>query len=203
MPGEDEIARCTGQALALEASRDSEHAVDHRQEMDPGCGGILDCGLQHQIAELANSTRDCLPSSEGKLANMLTWRMRAGSRDVELAGWVLDPTVADGRAALACVTSRIGRTAGSRSPSRRRTRPSASAPGSGTSYAVSTSGKHLAIYLIQCYSPFSRNITLHKSGYVPSLTRIAIKVLEDQGRTNAVRRYLTFGRCVLRCYTYE
>ncbi len=65
-------------------------------------------GLAEQIAELAQGTRDCLPSREGKLANMLTWRVRAGSRDVELTGWIPDPTAAEGRQALPCVTSRIG-----------------------------------------------------------------------------------------------
>jgi hypothetical protein len=66
-------------------------------------------GLDEQIAELARSTRDCLPASEGKLANMLSWRVRAGSKLVELAGWLSDPAAAEGRAALACVTSRFDR----------------------------------------------------------------------------------------------
>ena len=69
----------------------------------------LPAGLPEQMAALARSTRDCLPVSEGKLANMLAWRVRAGSKAVELADWIPDPTAADGRQALPCVTSRIGR----------------------------------------------------------------------------------------------
>lgn len=64
-------------------------------------------GLRPQLAELARSARDCLPSSEGKLANMLGWRVRAGAKDIELTGWLPDPTAGDGRAALPCVTSRL------------------------------------------------------------------------------------------------
>jgi hypothetical protein len=66
-------------------------------------------GLEDQLAELARGTRDCLPGSEGKLASMLSWRARAGSKDVELADWIADPTAADGREALPCVMSRISR----------------------------------------------------------------------------------------------
>jgi hypothetical protein len=66
-------------------------------------------GLAERIAELAKGARDCLPGSEGPLASMLVWRARAGSRNVELAEWVSDPAAAEGRQALPCVTSRIGR----------------------------------------------------------------------------------------------
>lgn len=66
-------------------------------------------GLEDQLAELAKGARDCLPSSEGRLASMLTWRVRVGSKDVELADWIPDPTAADGRQAVPCVTARIGR----------------------------------------------------------------------------------------------
>jgi hypothetical protein len=64
-------------------------------------------GLADRVAELARGARDCLPSSEGGLANLLSWRVRAGTKDVELTGWLPDPTAAEGRAALPCVTSRF------------------------------------------------------------------------------------------------
>jgi hypothetical protein len=67
----------------------------------------LPAGLEDRVAELARSARDCLPSAEGHVANLLSWRVRAGSKDVELTGWLADPTAAEGRAALPCVTSRF------------------------------------------------------------------------------------------------
>lgn len=67
-------------------------------------------GLDQQVAELAKAARDCLPATKGKLASMLAWRVRAGGKLVELAGWLPDPAAAgEGRAALACVTSRFER----------------------------------------------------------------------------------------------
>jgi hypothetical protein len=70
-------------------------------------------GLAEHVAELARGARDCLPSTEGRVASLLTWRVRAGARDVELTGWLADPTAGEGRAALPCVTSRF---AGARIP---------------------------------------------------------------------------------------
>jgi hypothetical protein len=67
-------------------------------------------GLSERFAELARSARDCLPSREGRLASMLSWRVRAGAREVELTGWLPDPAAqgAEGGAGLPCVQSRIG-----------------------------------------------------------------------------------------------
>ena len=67
-------------------------------------------GLADQFSALARSARDCLPRVEGRLASMQTWRARAGSKDVELTGWIPDPAGGSGgQAALACAMSRIGR----------------------------------------------------------------------------------------------
>ncbi len=64
-------------------------------------------GLQQKLAELAASTRDCLPATaEGNLPMALTWNVRAGSKDVELGAWIKDPQGGP-NAALACVQSRI------------------------------------------------------------------------------------------------
>ncbi|HET7505441.1 MAG TPA: MG2 domain-containing protein [Kofleriaceae bacterium] len=69
-------------------------------------------GLDDRLGELAKAARDCLPAVEGELASVLSWRVRAGKKDVELTGWV-DRRVTDGtdggRAALPCVMSRIDR----------------------------------------------------------------------------------------------
>jgi hypothetical protein len=66
-------------------------------------------GLAEAFSALARTARDCLPSVEGRLASMLTWRVSAGDRAVEITGWIPDPTAAGGQAAMACVTSRIAR----------------------------------------------------------------------------------------------
>lgn len=63
-------------------------------------------GLDAQIAALARGARACLPATPGPLARMLTWRARGGARDVELTGWIDDPT-APGAAMPACVTQRL------------------------------------------------------------------------------------------------
>ncbi len=65
-------------------------------------------GLDERFAELAASTRDCLPvkDAEGSLPLALTWSVRAGSKDVDLGGWIKDPQGSP-NAALACVQSRI------------------------------------------------------------------------------------------------
>ncbi len=65
-------------------------------------------GLAAQIQTLAHSTRDCLPQVEGALPSFLTWRVRAGAKEVELGGWARDPKAEPGtQAAMGCVTSRI------------------------------------------------------------------------------------------------
>jgi len=65
-------------------------------------------GLPEQVAVLARSARDCLPGGvNGRLGSLLTWRVRAGDKAVELAGWIPDPAVAGSREALACARSRF------------------------------------------------------------------------------------------------
>jgi hypothetical protein len=68
-------------------------------------------GLAEQFSALARSARDCLPGSEGRLGSVLTWRVRAGEKAVDLTGWIPEPAAPAGAAALACATSRIGRAA--------------------------------------------------------------------------------------------
>lgn len=65
-------------------------------------------GLTERFNELAANTRDCLPvkGAEGSLPVALTWTARAGSKDIELGGWIKDPQGSP-NAALACVQSRI------------------------------------------------------------------------------------------------
>jgi hypothetical protein len=66
-------------------------------------------GLDASFAELARGARDCLPRTvEGALPRALTWRARAGAKDVELTGWIEDPQGEDAREALGCVVGRIG-----------------------------------------------------------------------------------------------
>ncbi|MBS1122347.1 MAG: hypothetical protein H6Q90_4575 [Deltaproteobacteria bacterium] len=65
-------------------------------------------GLAEQIETLAHGTRDCLPQVEGALPSFLTWRVRAGAKEVELGGWAPDPkALQTSQSAMACVTSRI------------------------------------------------------------------------------------------------
>jgi hypothetical protein len=65
-------------------------------------------GLTEQVGALARSARDCLPGGvNGRLGSLLTWRVRAGSKAVELTGWIPDPAAAAGREALACARSRF------------------------------------------------------------------------------------------------
>ncbi|HLL21598.1 MAG TPA: MG2 domain-containing protein, partial [Kofleriaceae bacterium] len=67
-------------------------------------------GLAEELDTLAKSTRDCLPAvdgSEGALPMMLTWKVEAGTKHVELGTWVADPHGGDARGAMTCVTSRI------------------------------------------------------------------------------------------------
>jgi hypothetical protein len=65
-------------------------------------------GLAEQIETLAHGARDCLPQVEGALPSFLTWRVRAGAKEVELGGWAPDPKAEPGtQSAMACVTSRI------------------------------------------------------------------------------------------------
>ena len=121
--GPSALDRCVVAAVAgrrLPAGRDRLYAIDF-QFTEPALPSLTAAiysalggpdGLEAPIAELARGARDCLPSTVGALASMLTWRARAGSKDVELTGWLPDPAAAggaDGRAALACATSRFAR----------------------------------------------------------------------------------------------
>jgi hypothetical protein len=91
--------------------------------------GDAPSGLSEHVQELAHGARDCLPQTagDGSLPSMLAWRVREGSKEVELGPWLRDPkalevpeagataaelaasraraTAAD--AALACTTQRI------------------------------------------------------------------------------------------------
>ena len=65
-------------------------------------------GLDELVAELARSSRDCLPQTlEGALPRALTWHVAAGSKEVQLGGWVRDPKGDTTESAMACVTSRV------------------------------------------------------------------------------------------------
>jgi hypothetical protein len=66
-------------------------------------------GLAAALDELARGARTCLPAHAGELPSVLGWRARAASRDVELTGWIAEPTATGGRAALACVMARVPR----------------------------------------------------------------------------------------------
>jgi hypothetical protein len=79
----------------LVASVDSTHAAP--------------AGLAEQVAERGRGARDCLPEIDGKLATMLAWRARAGVKDVELMGWLADPSAAAGPTAPGCLTSALAR----------------------------------------------------------------------------------------------
>lgn len=65
-------------------------------------------GLGPAVANLAKSTRDCLPRVEGALPRSLTWRVKKGDRAVELGPWIENPGGGEAGAALACVTSHFG-----------------------------------------------------------------------------------------------
>ena len=66
-------------------------------------------GLQQKIELLARGARDCIPiASEGELPQLLTWHARAGSKEVELSGWIADPKGGDARGAAACIAGRMG-----------------------------------------------------------------------------------------------
>jgi hypothetical protein len=65
--------------------------------------------LERHVAVVAAAARDCLPRADGDLPSLLTWRVRAGSKELELAGWSRDPRVetADLQPAMPCVTNRL------------------------------------------------------------------------------------------------
>ncbi len=68
-------------------------------------------GFEEGVENLARSTRDCLPQSiEGSLPRAMTWRVRAGSKEVELGTWIKDSQDAEpaAAAAIGCVQQRFG-----------------------------------------------------------------------------------------------
>ena len=68
-------------------------------------------GFEEGVGNLARSTRDCLPQAiEGSLPRAMTWRVRAGSKEVELGTWIADPDGGEAAAAAAigCVQQRFG-----------------------------------------------------------------------------------------------
>jgi hypothetical protein len=68
-------------------------------------------GFEQGVGNLARSTRDCLPQAiEGSLPRAMTWRVRAGSKEVELGTWITDPDGGEAAAgaAIGCVQQRFG-----------------------------------------------------------------------------------------------
>ena len=65
-------------------------------------------GLGQAVANLAKSTRDCLPNVEGALPRSLTWRVKKGSKEVELGPWIASREGGEAGSALGCVTSHFG-----------------------------------------------------------------------------------------------
>lgn len=65
--------------------------------------------LAPHVAAIAAAARDCLPRAAGPLPELLSWRVAAGSKQLELGGWSRDPALADlpVTAAMGCVTSRV------------------------------------------------------------------------------------------------
>ncbi len=65
-------------------------------------------GLGQSVANLAKSTRDCLPRVAGALPRSLTWRVKKGAKEVELGPWIANPDGGDAASAMSCVTSHFG-----------------------------------------------------------------------------------------------
>lgn len=65
-------------------------------------------GLGQAVENLAKSARDCLPRVEGSLPRALTWRVKKGSKEVELGPWIANPDGGEAASAMACVTSHFG-----------------------------------------------------------------------------------------------
>ncbi|MBA3453628.1 MAG: hypothetical protein H0T42_11100 [Deltaproteobacteria bacterium] len=68
-------------------------------------------GFEEGVRNLARSTRDCLPQAiEGALPRAMTWRVRSGSKEVELGTWITDPAGGEAAATMAigCVQQRFG-----------------------------------------------------------------------------------------------
>ncbi len=65
--------------------------------------------VEAKVATLALRARDCLPTDgDGALLRMLSWQVRAGSKDVVLGPWLADPSAEAGSvAAMACVAQRL------------------------------------------------------------------------------------------------
>ncbi|HWO17621.1 MAG TPA: MG2 domain-containing protein [Kofleriaceae bacterium] len=72
-------------------------------------------GLTPAVAELSRGARDCLPAAAfGQLPRALSWRVRAGTKVVELGPWIDDPSgEATAAAAVGCAAARF---AGARVP---------------------------------------------------------------------------------------
>lgn len=64
--------------------------------------------LQEAIDRLAAGVRDCLPlDEEGPLPRALTWRLPAGSKQLQLGPWIEDPQGSAARGSLGCVTAKV------------------------------------------------------------------------------------------------
>ena len=103
----------------LPAGRERMYTVDF-QFTDPALSTLtasIDAaldepdGFAEAMTELAMSTRDCLPQvegAEGSLPMMLTWRVRARSKVVELGNWIADPQGGGAKQlVMPCVQGRI------------------------------------------------------------------------------------------------
>ena len=69
--------------------------------------------LEAAVSNLTKSTRDCLPQNvEGGLGKALAWKVRKGSKEVELGPWITiktdDGSGAEAAAAFGCVSSHFG-----------------------------------------------------------------------------------------------
>ena len=74
--------------------------------------------LEPALQQRAASARDCLSeSSEGPLPQALSWRVQAGSRQVQLGGWIADPNGA--AAAMGCATAAMNGAVALRRPAAR------------------------------------------------------------------------------------
>ncbi|HEY0190927.1 MAG TPA: MG2 domain-containing protein [Kofleriaceae bacterium] len=120
MAGPSGLGRCAAEVIRrqhLPASGERLYALElHFADPElPNLIASLDTTLDApaelagRLTELARTARDCLPLAEGKLASLLSWQTRAGSKDVSFTGWLADDTAADGKAAQACAAARFAR----------------------------------------------------------------------------------------------
>jgi hypothetical protein len=121
--GPDALAQCVANVARqrrLPAGAERMYAVTFSfgEPGLPSLGAEVDStlgepeGLSAAVASLTRGARDCLPAeAEGELPRALTWRVRAGAKEVELGPWIDHPGGNPGsneaRAAVPCVTGRL------------------------------------------------------------------------------------------------